>query len=192
MSLRERRQIQTRLPLRAACVLFVLWLLLPASIAPILHAAITVDPNNVGANSTIPTYDGSDPWNHGSETVYVGGLGNAEIRVDGGSDVIAGATSFGLAHQGGFATITVQGAGSSWTDTSNTSPSLGMGGYGDVTFNVLDGGSLETAGGHVEASSFETHIGHAVVNISGANSNWENKGGDVELAASPIGGADVA
>jgi T5SS/PEP-CTERM-associated repeat protein len=112
--------------------------------------------------------------------------------VDGGSDVIAGATSFGIAHQGGFATITVDGAGSSWTDTSNTSPSLGMGGYGDVTFNVLNGGALLTAGAHLDAGAFEGHIGHAAAIVSGAGSNWNNKGGDVELEADPNGGADVA
>jgi T5SS/PEP-CTERM-associated repeat protein len=180
--------LETRSParglLRAELGICALFLLLVPESRP-ADAAITVDPNNVGANSVYPAYDGTDPWQP-SGGIYVGGTADAEVRVDGGSDVIAGATSFGIDHPG-FATITVQGSGSSWTDTSTGSPSMDMGGYGNVNFNVLSGGALATTGAwfRSEKDYFYPRTGHVATTISGAGSIWNARAGDVWLSADP-------
>ena len=100
--------------------------------------------------------------------------------------MIGGVTSFGLDHQGN-ATITVQGSGSSWTDTSTGSPSLDMGGYGNVNFNVLSGGSLATTGAWFRSKKdyFDARTGHVAMTISGAGSIWNASAGDVWLSADP-------
>jgi T5SS/PEP-CTERM-associated repeat protein len=158
---------------------------------PAVRAAITIDPNSVGATSTIPAYDGSDPWQQPSNHLYVGSLANGEVLVDGGSDVNFASTSVGVTLQGGFASLTIQGSGTTWIDASPVGPTLGVGGYGDVALNVLGGGTLETDGAWLDSGVYNGHIGHTSLTVSGDGSNWNARTNDIWLEADP-NGADVS
>jgi T5SS/PEP-CTERM-associated repeat protein len=149
------------------------------------HAAITIDPNNVGATAVFPAYDGSDPWGPTGLALYVGEqFKDAEILVNGGSGVQP-PQSYIQSWHGNSTRVTVEGPGSSWTDQSIAHASLHVGGFGHTEFHVLNGALLDTASGGVAARTdfINATTSDALLNISGAGSLWNGRDGDLGVGA---------
>lgn len=153
----NRRQ-SSRLATKWMLTLLIFWIYLALG-ATESQAVITASGN------VTPTYPGGnpDPWNTGDELIVADGS-NGSLSIIGGSDVISsgGTQGFSPLTNG---TITVSGAGSTWTNSAN----LRIGAFGKGTLNVL-------AGGHVDDQ--DASVGHlggmGEVLVSGAGSQWAN------------------
>ena len=149
--------------LRGGSIALVASLLLPA----LAQAAIIITGSVTGGGTP---YNGTDdPWATSSFTIGSLPLGST-LSINSGSDVnntgsarIATATNIG--------TVTVNGAGSTWTNTDTLSVAEGRGSNG--TLNITDGGSVSSVGGVIAGANVST----GKVTVSGAGSTWTNAGG---------------
>lgn len=131
---------------------------------------VAVPVNKSGAAITptgnvTPAYPGGnpDPWNTGDELIVADGS-NGSLTINGGSDVLSpgGTQGFSPLTSG---TVTVSGAGSTWTNSG----ALRVGVFGNGTLNVLSGGYVENQNASVG------HLGGmGKVLVSGAGSQWKN------------------
>ncbi|HEX7848794.1 MAG TPA: autotransporter-associated beta strand repeat-containing protein [Sphingomonas sp.] len=120
-----------------------------------------------GATGTA-TVDGvGSTWNNSSVTsaTKVGwGGGNGTLSITNGGSV---SDTFGEIGDSGTGTVTVDGAGSTWTNSSN----LNVGAYGSGTLNITNGGSVSSATAIVGNGSGAD----GTVTIDSAGS-WTNNG----------------
>ena len=137
--------------------LLVSWTYLAATVVE-SRASITATGN------VIPAYPGTspDPWNVGDELIVADGS-NGSLTISGGSDVLSagGTQGFSPLTSG---TITVTGAGSTWTNSVD----LLVGVFGNGTLNVIEGGRVENQ----DASAGHLGAGKGTVLVSGAGSQW--------------------
>lgn len=121
--------------------------------------------HSAGSNGSA-TIDGNGSlWTNGTN-LYVGYLGNGMLNITGGGDVV----NNNLAHighgSGTTGSVTVSGAGSTWTNPTN----LNVGVSGDGTLDINSGGQVSS--GFVGIGFNAGSTGEA--SISGANSMWSN------------------
>lgn len=104
-----------------------------------------------------------------SEWVNRSGLGmyvhDGELKVDNGGSVSSSHSVVG-GNSSSAALATVDGAGSSWTNSGN----LAVGYFGTGTLNITDGGSVNSTYGYIGLASGST----GTVNVEGASSTWTN------------------
>ena len=98
-----------------------------------------------------------------SYNMSVGHSGTGTLDVTNGGTVSHRSGSIGYG-AGGSGTVTVDGVGSSWTNTTG----LGVGGYGTGVMAVTNGGTLTTGGGTLGRYAG----GHGTMTVDGAGSNW--------------------
>ncbi|ODU00620.1 MAG: hypothetical protein ABS89_08665 [Thiobacillus sp. SCN 63-1177] len=107
-----------------------------------------------------------------AETTYVGTTGSGTLAISGGG-VLSGTYSYIGRNAGGSGAVTVDGAGSNWSNSSH----LYVGEYGSGTLSISHGGAL---------SSMQSLIGYragssGVVTVDGAGSSWSKSGGYLYL-----------
>ncbi len=116
-----------------------------------------------------PAYNGSDdPWAPAS--LMVGNaFGAGHLTINGGSAVNSGQCIMLSPPGAGPSTVTVTGAGSTWT---NSLP-LSFGSSGNATLNILGGGSVTDTAGTITSSS-----GTGSVTVGGGTgaATWINSG----------------
>ena len=109
-------------------------------------AANTVDPDSTGATDVVQDPGGAittltnplaDPLTLGIDSLSVGHTAAGELRIDNGSDV-SNSNGFVGHEAGSTGVVTVDGAGSTWSNSGN----LRVGFSGDGTLDVLNGASV--------------------------------------------------
>jgi T5SS/PEP-CTERM-associated repeat protein len=122
--------------------------------------------NNEGSSGTV-TITGPQASLNASQQIIVGDAGNATMTVSGGAEVICAGFSTIGDNPGISGTVTVTGAGTSWTQTSSVS----VGEFGVGTLNVQSGGTFASSSATLGDSGFGT------ANVSGSGSRWTLSGG---------------
>ena len=94
---------------------------------------------------------------------YIGKTGAGSVTVNLGSDL---SSYYGLIgyYSGSTGVVTVDGSGSTWTNSS----SLCVGRYGQGTLNITNGGAVSNSSGHIGDGSGST----GVVTVDGSGSTW--------------------
>ncbi len=130
-----------------------------------IFSAIVVDPDGVGATDIDP----ADPetWTSGfsGTNASVGKTSSGELRVDGGSQIESNFSWIGN-QSGSTGIVTVDGIGSTWTNSS----SLDIGDYGSGTLNITGGGAVSNFSGNI-GSNFGSS---GAVRVDGIDSTWTN------------------
>jgi len=103
---------------------------------------------------------------------YVGTTGSGTLSISGGG-VLSDTHGYIGRNAGGSGAVTVDGAGSSWSNSSH----LYVGEYGSGTLSISNGGAL---------SSMQSLIGYragssGAVTVDGAGSSWSKSGGSLYL-----------
>ena len=118
--------------------------------------------------------------------IYTGYLtgSTATLKITGGGTV---STSFGrIGTTGGTGTVTVSGAGSTWTNSSFIqSSAIHVGEFGGTgTMNILNGGTVSSDGGIIG------DFGTGTVTVDGPGSNWTTTG-DLQVGDSGTGAMSI-
>jgi T5SS/PEP-CTERM-associated repeat protein len=136
--------------------------------------AITGIGCNIGTfsgSSGAATVDGvGSTWTNGDQTLAVGYYGNGTLKITNGGSVRGGDAEIGW-NAGATGVATVDGVGSTWTNTYNVS----VGNRGNGTLSVTNHGSVVSKAGSIGNSANST----GVVTVDGAGSNWTSGGIDV-------------
>ncbi|PJG52832.1 autotransporter outer membrane beta-barrel domain-containing protein [Bradyrhizobium forestalis] len=121
-----------------------------------------------GATGTVTVDGAGSSWtNH--IALYVGNSGTGTLAIQNGGIVSNGADAYIGMNSGAIGTVTVDGAGSSWTDGAN----LFVGQSGTGTLTISNGGAVSNgADGHIGANAGAT----GTVTVAGAGSSWTNAG----------------
>ena len=111
-----------------------------------------------------------------STTGYIGNTASGTLTVNGGSDLLSGLAYIGYASTAA-GVVTVDGAGSTWT---NSGADFGVGRMGSGTLWITNGGSISSTGGY----NYNTYIAYGpgstgMVTVSGTGSMWNNLSLDV-------------
>ena len=123
-----------------------------------------------GGSGTV--YDGTDPWVFSGE-VSVGTVGTGNtMTVSGGSVVNSQSGSIGVM-PGSDGVVTIDGAGSEWT---NSSGALVVGNFGQGTLDITNGASVTSASGTVSRIGSSSDMTVSTVNIDGTDSSWDIAG----------------
>ena len=135
-----------------------------------------------GGSSGTATINGT--WNMGSGNLVVGSGGQGNLTISAGGDVSNAVGSIGSASNGLTSSVTVIGAGSSWTNSDR----LFVGVYGKGQLDILSGATVSS--GDTALARYAGSTG--TVNVSGAGSSWGiggslRVGGDITDAANPGG-----
>lgn len=111
--------------------------------------------------------DPADPAAWGEFTMpVIGTFGTGGVTIDDDTDVVSFYGTLGLL-PGSSGIVTIDGAGSTWTNAQG----LAIANYGDGAVNVTNGGALIV--------KMETHLGYfsgsrGAVTVTGAGSTWNN------------------
>ena len=129
--------------------------------------------NAAGSTGTV-TVDGgfiifSSRWNM-SSSLTVGNAGTGTLNITNGGIVSVGSVSSIANSDGSTGTVTVDGMGSTWTNTNN----LFVGGNGNGTLHITSGGSVSNLNGIIGTG---TSVGaNGAVTVDGMGSTWTNNG----------------
>jgi T5SS/PEP-CTERM-associated repeat protein len=121
----------------------------------------------------------SSTWAN-SGGLIVGEFGNGNLHITGGSTVTSGGGILGANFSFVSGTVTVDGAGSMWTNNGN----LSVGDPGRGTLNILRGGTVTNVDARIGYSY--TSDANGVVVVDGAGSSWTNTG-DLHLGNGMMG-----
>lgn len=127
-----------------------------------------------GANSPNST-GGADPWSVGSDLI-IGASATGGMTVNGGSDVSNSGGSLAGGTADSVGTVTVDGAGSTWTGNGT----LVVGSNGSGMLNIQNGGTVSNSG----CTIGNTAAAVGTVTVDGVGSMWSNGGG---LAVGSLG-----
>jgi T5SS/PEP-CTERM-associated repeat protein/autotransporter-associated beta strand protein len=128
-----------------------------------LHASAAI--NLTG--DVIPSPPAGDPWSVGGQ-LSVGDTFAGAMDVDGGSDV-SNADGYVANNAGSNGTVTVSGAGSTWSNTGE----LRMGNFGTGTLNISAGGAVSVTG-NARLGNAAGGIGTATVDGAGSMFTSDN------------------
>ncbi|WP_164718687.1 autotransporter domain-containing protein [Bradyrhizobium sp. LVM 105] len=121
-----------------------------------------------GATGTATVDGAGSTWTN-QIALYVGNSGTGTLTIQNGGTVSNGADAFIGVNSGATGSVTVDGAGSTWTDTGN----LYVGQTGTGVLTIRNGGAVSNgADGHIGANSGAT----GTVTVTGAGSSWTNFG----------------
>ena len=128
------------------------------------YGIIAVDPGSIGA----VTVDGAGSAWTAAGDFYVGSGGNGTLTVRNGGTLSNGGVAYIGADSTSTGTATVDGAGSTWTSSSD----LYVGSAGNGTLNVSNGGRVNSAFGMIAVDPGST----GAVAVNGAGSGWTTAG----------------
>ncbi|MBR0956975.1 autotransporter domain-containing protein [Bradyrhizobium japonicum] len=121
-----------------------------------------------GSSGTVTVDGAGSSWTN-NIALWVGNSGTGTLTVRNGGTASNGADGYIGANAGATGTVTVDGAGSSWTDAGN----LFVGQTGIGTLMVSNGGTVSNgANGYIGANSGAT----GTVTVTGTGSSWTNAG----------------
>src|SRR3954452_3172277 len=141
------------------------------------YGNIAVDPGSIGA----VTVDGAGSAWTAAGDFYVGSGGNGTLTVRTVGTLSNGGVAYIGADSTSTGTATVDGAGSTWTSSSD----LYVGSAGNGTLNILNGGRVTSGWGFVAADPGST----GAVTVNGAGSGWTTAG---DLYVGSSGSATLA
>ncbi|MBR0844244.1 autotransporter domain-containing protein [Bradyrhizobium liaoningense] len=122
---------------------------------------------NSGATGTVTVDGAGSSWTDGAN-LFVGQSGTGTLTISNGGTVSNGADGHIGANSGATGTVTVAGAGSSWTDAGT----LSVGEAGTGTLTIASGGKVSNTSAVIGAGSGAT----GTVTVTGAGSSWTNAG----------------
>jgi T5SS/PEP-CTERM-associated repeat protein len=124
----------------------------------------------IGGNSGstgVVTVDGAgSTWTNSSAYFYVGHSGNGTLNITGGGAVSNSLWGTIGNYSGSTGVVTVDGAGSTWTNSGT----LTVGNSGSGTLNITDGGAVSNSYSYIGNQYDST----SVVTVDGAGSTWTN------------------
>jgi fibronectin-binding autotransporter adhesin len=124
---------------------------------------------NVGRDSgsigTVTVTGAGSSWSNSGD-LHVGYSGTGTLTIENGGSVNNGLFGYVGAFSGGIGTVTVTGAGSTWTNGGE----LAVGNFGTGTLTIADGGTVSNTAGYVGRNGGS--IG--TVTVTGAGSTWTN------------------
>ena len=126
------------------------------------YSAIGYQPGSTGEINI----DGAGSIWTNNDYLYVGCEGDGRVNVTGGGTVSNNSWGSIGDNNGSTGTVTVDGPGSTWTNSSQ----LVVGNYGDGTLNITDGGMVSNSWSYIGSVSSST----GTVTVNGANSTWTN------------------
>jgi T5SS/PEP-CTERM-associated repeat protein len=139
--------------------------------------SVTVDANNkletligyvgyaAGANGTVNVVGTGSTWTNVYNAMYVGYSGNGTIHVTEGGIISWNFSDLGL-NAGATGMVTVDGAGSKWTNNSY----LTIGNSGTGMLAITNGGNVSSNSGSLGLNAGAT----GMVTVDGAGSMWTN------------------
>ncbi|MCL2701181.1 MAG: autotransporter outer membrane beta-barrel domain-containing protein [Phycisphaerae bacterium] len=154
--------------------LLVLFLLHAVVVWPL--AAATIE--STGDVSPTP---GASPWNAKGE-LYVGYTRTGELHIADGGTVSSSGTNVLGYWEGSSGTVTVDGKGSTWTTTGNSSSSFfAVGLLGDGSMTITNGGAVYCEGLGPGYYYNHSYVGSeagttGIVLVDGEGSTWGNSG----------------
>jgi len=121
-----------------------------------------------GSTGTATVTGAGSTWTSSGD-FFVGYAGNGTLNIEAGGQVSSSPGAGIGERSGSTGTVTVTGAGSTWTNFA-----LGVGGSGNGTLNIQAGGRVST--------SWSAGLGYfsgstGTVTVTGAGSTWTNSGG---------------
>ena len=151
----------------------------------VLLAALCASPSSAAITAT-GDVDPANPatWT-ANTTAYIGDSADGALTVNGGSTITSNIGYLGVT-TGAAGTVTIDGAGSTWTDTHVDNlwdGSLGVGDMGNGTLRITNGGSFTSPGsGYIGYGSG----GSGTLIVDGAGSTWSG------LSELNVGGSGTA
>ncbi|WP_168205418.1 hypothetical protein [Bythopirellula goksoeyrii] len=148
-----------------------------------VFADLTIDPNGTGATDVVQYQNAvqilltnplADPLDLGSDYIAVGNTASGALAIENGGSV--GSVSSFIGYQAGSSgVVTIDGAGSSWSNTTGTNNSnFSVGHLGSGSLTITNGGTISNY--HNGFIGSETgSLGEVTVN--GAGSSWTSSGG---------------
>ena len=124
--------------------------------------------SQAGATGTVTVSGAGSSWTS-SDTLFVGNFGSGSLAVRNGGAVSSLFARIG-SEAGATGTVVVEGAGSLWTNTTNN---LIVGGGGNGSLTIRDGGAMTNAGNVFVGSDFGAN---GAVTVQGAGARWFNDG----------------
>ncbi|MGM4920306.1 autotransporter domain-containing protein [Tardiphaga sp. 813_E8_N1_3] len=121
---------------------------------------------NAGSTGTA-TVDGIGSSWTSSGDLYVGRSGTGTLTIRNGGAVSSSGVAFIGELAGSTGTVTVDGAGSSFTNSG-----LIIGSFGTGTLTIQNGGTVSSAAGYVGSNNLST----GTVTVDGAGSSWTSSG----------------
>jgi fibronectin-binding autotransporter adhesin len=124
---------------------------------------------NAGSSGTISVDGAGSIWtnpSNGGTLVYVGNSGNGTVNITNGGAITNSSFGYIGYNAGSSGIMTVDGDGSTWTNTTV----LYLGNSGDGTINVTNGGSVANARWFIGFNAGSSGI----ANIDGPGSIWTN------------------
>lgn len=125
-----------------------------------------------GSNGIVAVSGSGSTWNN-LVVCFVGYQGSATLNIINGGQV-TGESQTSIAESGGSnATVTVDGAGSSWTQFE----AITVGGDGTGILNIANGGTVSTLDSNFGGGVIGRNPGsNGTVQVSDVSSSWTNKG----------------
>ncbi len=157
-SMRRSKSMSSHSLMLASASAVVLLLLMEAAQAQSANTVIQ------GPTVTVPGIH-SSPWNIPNNLMIGNTLGGTLIVESGG---IVNGTTARIGADNVTGTVTVQDAGSAWTNNGALSVGVGVSGVGQL--NIVNGGSVSNTTSEVGA----TPGGTGIVTVSGSGSQWTN------------------
>ncbi len=144
--------------------------------------------NNPGSSGSVSVSGAGSNWTNGNALVVGGNGGTGILHISSGGAV---SSSYGIVGEidGATGTVTIDGTGSSWTNSGGDLFIGSDGGVGMLT--ITNGGQLSDANGNigsVGASFFPDSTG--TVSVDGAGSTWTNSG-NLNIGGAGTGTLDV-
>jgi T5SS/PEP-CTERM-associated repeat protein len=118
------------------------------------------------SGTAVVTGDGAT-WTNRTE-LQVGSNGSGTLQIEAGGNVSNVGNGYIGTFDGSFGTVTVRGAGSTWTNQSE----LQVASNGRGTLSIEDGGRVSSQAGFI--GTFANGLG--TVNVTGSGSTWTNAG----------------
>lgn len=119
-----------------------------------------------GSTGTATVTGTGSTWNGGNGNLSVGNSGTGSLSITNGA-AVSNSTGYIGANSGATGSVTVDGAGSKWT---NSGSGLHVGSSGTGSLSITNGAAVSSAAGYLGNASGST----GVATVDGAGSKWTN------------------
>ena len=118
-----------------------------------------------GSSGAVTVDGAGSSWSKSGGYLYLGFHGSGTLAIGNGG-AVSSLTSFIGFEAGGSGAVTVDGAGSSWSNSGD----LYVGIHGSGSLDIRNGGAVSDRSGHIGSSSGDG----STVTVDGAGSSWSN------------------
>ena len=127
-----------------------------------------------GAVGTAIVDGAHSTWSNGGGDLTVGYQGSATLKITNGGAVTNAEGVIGV-NVGAAGAVTVDGAGSTWSNSSY----LYVGDFGGATLTITNGGTVTSSGAYIGYNSSFGSANSGTVTVNGAGSKWINSSWDI-------------